>query len=337
MEKQAAKPKKSGAAAVRAAMSTDAGVKFTQALKTLDVGQDGAAGRKDVSKAMAIYVSFLQAEDALLPQALATLAAQSARLYLGAMHLLEQQACVRKPKAWAKKLQRAQKTSSSLKSWLKDAGDNEKLVDALSEVFLEKIKASKAATKARGSKARRGEGSDEATESQEAVSSDSERAVRRKKKAAKRARSSESEGEGKLKKKPSRRGRSSESQKEPAAKPAAACVELGPEDEASSVENAADEWDTPELLVAQAELVNAWDCVDKPGKFALEHLVALMDNVPRKVLEVWGLLKVQGTLKGMRHLPRREKVKEILGALQEAVDAAVVKPETPPQSPLFEG
>ena len=128
-----------------------------------------------------------------------------------------------------------------------------------------------------------------------------------------------------------------ESAQEPAAKPASACVELDPEDEASSVESAADEWDTPELLVAQAELANAWDCVDKPGKFALEHLVALMDNVPRKVLEVWGLLKVQGTLKGMRHLPRREKVKEILGALQEAVDAAVVKPETPPQSPLFEG
>ena len=90
-------------------------------------------------------------------------------------------------------------------------GDNEK--------FLEKIKVSKAAAKVRGAKAKKGERFDEGSEFQGDAGLASTRSVKHK------------------------RARSFASEKERTRKPAAARLVLDPEDEASSAEGAADEWD----------------------------------------------------------------------------------------------
>ena len=78
-----------------------------------------------VRKAVRGYVKYLEAAGSELQAALVDVAASSAKVYLFAMHCLEQKALLGKPSAFAKKWRRSGSQPKELKQWLKEPSNSQ--------------------------------------------------------------------------------------------------------------------------------------------------------------------------------------------------------------------
>ena len=64
---------------------------------------------------------------------------------------------------------------------------------------------------------------------------------------------------------------------------------------------------------------------DKQKRLSLQALNAMLDSVPQEILEQAGLLETQKALKQFTRLPREDKVRELLLAMQQAADHAMAR------------
>ncbi|CAE7561421.1 unnamed protein product [Symbiodinium sp. CCMP2592] len=312
--RQTHKPKKTSAVQFATLLEQPRGKAFQEAVATLDIGKDGSAPRKAVAKAMKSYLGFLQDGGEELQNALVGLATESGRLYLGAMHLLEQRAFVLKPKAWAKKLQRSNRVDAAFKSWLAEADNVSKLEDALVDVFLSKMKASKAATqKWQGRHAKVSSNAASGSSQQSSVSSSSasahdaksEEPRQRRKRCRKHARADK------------KRRSSSPASERP---PAASAFTLGSSDQESEPPtNPMADWAKADVQVFLRSLDGLHAGKKNPKraaqKLTLADLVGLFDTVPQDILEAYGLASALTKLKQMERLPKQNKLAELLGCL----------------------
>ena len=119
---------------------------FLEAAKVLNLGKSGTQSRATVEKAVRRHVKFLQSGDEKLQKALVEAAASAAKVYLFAMHALEQKAFLGKATTWAKKWQGSGYPPREMKDWLKDSSNTEKL-EKLVDLVMEKIAKHKKAAK----------------------------------------------------------------------------------------------------------------------------------------------------------------------------------------------
>ena len=129
-------------------LKTPEGQAFLQASKALNLGKEGTPARAVVRKAVREHVKYFQAAGPDLQDALVGVAASCAKVYLMAMHCLEQKALLGKPTAFAKKWRRGGSHPKELKQWLKDPSDKDALTEALVDMVMAKIAAHKKAAKA---------------------------------------------------------------------------------------------------------------------------------------------------------------------------------------------
>ena len=330
--RQKTKPKASSVASFVTLLEKPRGKGFQEAVAALDVGKDGSVPRKDVAKAMKAYVSFLKEGGEDLQSTLVGLAVESGRFYLGAMHMLEQRAFILKPKTWAKKLQRSGRVDPALKSWLSDADNVQKLENSLVDVFMAKMKDSKAASKKwAGSEAKASDSSNSPSSKESSSTAKSsvedKKDKKKKKKDVKKAASSVSAEDSNKKKKKSKKVKKdkklksadSRSRERPASpsKPAADTLKLGSSDEESEkTPSVYLEWDRKEAQAFVRDLAHCQASKEKPkssaDRLTLDGLVSLLDNIPEKILDVHGLVDVLSKLKGMGRLPKQKKLDEIL-------------------------
>lgn len=77
-------------------------------------------------------------------------------------------------------------------------------------------------------------------------------------------------------------------------------------------------WPAKDVRFFSAELNDMLLTVDDDkNRFSLAALIAVLDNVPAKILEIGGLLQVRNNLKSMVRLPRRDKLLAILDYMQD--------------------
>ena len=164
-------------------LKTPEGQAFLQASKALNLGKEGTPARAVVRKAVREHVKYFQAAGPDLQDALVGVAASCAKVYLMAMHCLEQKALLGKPTAFAKKWRRGGSHPKELKQWLKDPSDKDALSEALVDMVMAKIAAHKKAAKAGSSST--GTASGSTAEGKTSTDSSSEAVARKTKKAKK--------------------------------------------------------------------------------------------------------------------------------------------------------
>ncbi|CAE7389023.1 unnamed protein product [Symbiodinium sp. CCMP2456] len=237
------------------------GQAFLQAVKDLNLGKQGTPSRATVRKAIQGHVKYLKAAGSELQTALVDVAATSAKVYLFAMHCLEQKALLGKPTAFAKKWRRSSTQPKELRDWLKAPGDSDVLEEALANMVMAKVASHKQAAKA-------------------------------------------------------------ESPAEPAS-PKPAALHFSSDDEESEgaedlVATAMAQWDAGEAAVLAHEVAaGLLNIKDKNKRLSLSALVALLDNIPAKVLVEAGLSEAHAGLKKLQRLPKEEKVQDLLRRLEE--------------------
>ncbi|CAE7384747.1 unnamed protein product [Symbiodinium microadriaticum] len=101
---------------------------------------------------------------------------------------------------------------------------------------------------------------------------------------------------------------------------------LSDQEEESNEDAAAilSDWGVDDQARFAKSLADAWSSKDLPkasgNRLSLAMLVDIMDDVPSKVLQAYGLRDVRQALKTMSRLPKHDKLKEILDRLQELRD-----------------
>eukprot|EP00971_Amphidinium_carterae_P196362 3895870-Amphidinium_carterae.3 len=117
--------------------------------KKLNVGKEGSLGRSELKDALKEYVNFMSNfNDKNKIKAVINLAMETGRLYLGAMHLLEQVAYFQHRKGWAKQLSQGKtELTKEMQEWTKKPKEDELLVDGLAEEMASIINKRKKANK----------------------------------------------------------------------------------------------------------------------------------------------------------------------------------------------
>ena len=124
------------------ALATDEGEALRKACKTLNIGKNGKAKRSQVQEAVKKYTEHMtKATDAEFHDALVGVASLTSKIYLAVMAMLEHRALFQKKKAWAKKMHSDEKPSETMQAWMKEPGADDKLVTALVDAFMVKMKA----------------------------------------------------------------------------------------------------------------------------------------------------------------------------------------------------
>ena len=313
-------------------LKTPEGQAFLQASKALNLGKEGTPARAVVRKAVREHVKYFQAAGPDLQDALVGVAASCAKVYLMAMHCLEQKALLGKPTAFAKKWRRGGSHPKELKQWLKDPSDKDALSEALVDMVMAKIAAHKKAAKAGSSST--GTASGSTAEGKTSTDSSSE-AVARKTKKAKKPRIAKDKKHRKSKrkeaslsgssdpepKKAKKRASSSPSFREPTLTAGQPPLEISSGDAESSEQedpSALLQWDAKEAAQLAQEVAEALEHLsDKKKRHSHSALVAMLDNIPEAVLAEAGLKEAAAGLKKLQKLPKQSKVRALLSQLQE--------------------
>ena len=116
---------------------------FVKCLKVLDTGKTRQPDKKQVERAMNVFVDTLQNLDAEERKGLSDLALTSARLYLFAMNALEAADMLGNPKMYARKLEKTPDGKKSFGDFMKEPSDANKLKAMLVRCLLDKIKKNK--------------------------------------------------------------------------------------------------------------------------------------------------------------------------------------------------
>ena len=298
-------------------LKTPEGQAFLQASKALNLGKEGTPARAVVRKAVREHVKYFQAAGPNLQDALVGVAASCAKVYLMAMHCLEQKALLGKPTAFAKKWRRGGSHPKELKQWLKDPSDKDALSEALVDMVMAKIAAHKKAAKAGSSST--GTASGSTAEVKTSTDSSSE-AVPKTKKAkkpriakdkkhrkSKRKEASLSGSSDPEPKKAKKRASSSPSFREPTLTAGQPPLEISSGDAESSEQedpSALLQWDAKEAAQLAQEVAEALENLsDKKKRHSQSALVAMLDNIPEAVLAEAGLKEAAAGLKKLQKLP----------------------------------
>ena len=119
------------------------GQAFMKAAKTLNVGIGGRVSRAEAKAAVKTYVSFLTKKEPQLRKAASRAASFSAKVYQATMCMLEHMDLLACPKTWASAMQGGKNQPALTQKWIRDPKDQGKLVEALTESFLQKMDKSK--------------------------------------------------------------------------------------------------------------------------------------------------------------------------------------------------
>lgn len=316
---------------------------FLEAAKVLNLGKSGTQSRAAVEKAVRRHVKFLQSGDEKLQKALVEAAASAAKVYLFAMHALEQKAFLGKATTWAKKWQRSGHPPREMKDWLKDSSNREKLEEALVDLVMAKVAKHKKVAKDESSSSRQAADSSSSGGGNKASSASSvaekhktsKKADKKKeKKKSKRSKKSEAASASQTDKKEDRKRKHSASASPVKATAPKAVVEIGSEAETSSVASpqaALAEWPAAEAAQMATEVKEALGNVaDKKKRLPLSGLMALLDNLPAAVLTEAGFEKPRQDLKALSRLPKQETVRAVLEKLLELAQSRTALETAPP-------
>ena len=337
-------------------LASPSGKQMAKAVDVLDVGKDGSVKRDKVEKVMPGLVEFLLQldEDKETLDALVAGAVFAGKVYLGAMSLLEAAALVAHRKGWAKKIRRADKLSSAMRSWHKKPDSKDKLIEGLTEEFMQKLAdAKKRRKKAAASKKKKGgdssgensgsaEGESDSsagTSSGCTASSSSGKKVKGKKKAAakktKKVKSKDKKAKGKKGKKETKKATESDSEEEskkedgegePAAKKAKLTAAFSDSDDKDEAKAKAEK----EALAAKKKIAaQVWGkekaqlfgvfldgCVAPPWPATTKFLEHLR-QIPDEVVELWGLQEIHAAVLAKGKYPKNEDVIPLVTAFKE--------------------
>ena len=137
------------------------GSRFLRAVKTLNVGVGGRVPRREAKEAMKVYVKFLTGNAEQIRKAVSRAASFTAKVYQASMCLAEHLDLAICPTEWANAMQGGKNQPAAAQKWIRDPKDQEKLIEALTDSFVQKMDASK---KPKGAKRAAADSSDEEDE-----------------------------------------------------------------------------------------------------------------------------------------------------------------------------
>ena len=132
---------KSGLIDIKEFLDSELGQQFQQAVTTLNAGRTKRPAHKDVEKALRVYKEVMDDNDRRKMFARATSFAAS--VYLFTSTFAEHLDLNTHAKVWAKKMQNVSPKDKTLRAWVKDPSDADKLITAMTDSFMKKIKKNK--------------------------------------------------------------------------------------------------------------------------------------------------------------------------------------------------
>ena len=299
---------KTGLTGFRELLETDAGQKFKKAAALLNTGKTKRPDKKDVAEAMSDFVAFLQSDKKRLRQSLARIVSFSAGMYLHSMTLLEHMDMQEHPEIWARQMQSLGQQPKAVRAWARDPKDEKKMLAAMVEAFMDKVKghkkekamkrqaadsssdcasepggasssAASSATESSGPKKQKGK-----KRSKRALSDSDSSASAQAKKKAKQDKSDDRDKSKKSKKTGKRSALSSSSSDAKAAK--------HEKPQLSAREVAFVSWKASDVsnFVSKAEEANMNTRASSPGIVQKTSIVELAEAVPKSVLDACPLL-----------------------------------------------